>query len=417
MTPAWAGTTFDLVDQSELELEHELSHRLIPRALRSIPPIAQDAALALVLGATLVKDLASQEIPPGGPVRSADALGYVLIALLVLPLAARRSFPVSVFAVVLLDAIAVGVLFYRPTSFGFGLIVATYTVARWCGPQISLVAFVLAQGFAAFIKIRAISLGLDVGWFNWPLDACYMGAAWFLGRSLRSRHHYAVALEHSREQLAERAVQDERSRIARELHDAVGHSISVMTLHVGAAGELVDRQPERAKQALFSAGEIGRGALTEMDQMLGLLRAEDPETNPILRPSLANLTTLVEEFRQLGIAVETRVQGPLSALPTAVDQSAFRIIQEALTNTLKHAGPTDAEVSVMYTESDLQLEIRDHGRPSGRTDRAIDGHQSQGIIGMRERAAILHGELEVGRCGNDGFRVAARLPLTVSHPS
>jgi signal transduction histidine kinase len=216
--------------------------------------------------------------------------------------------------------------------------------------------------------------------------------------------------------LAERAVKDERTRIARELHDAVGHSISVMTLHVGAAEELVDKQPARAKEALSAAGDVGRRAMAEMDQILGLLRAEDTEPNPILEPSLTNLTTLVEEFRDLGLAVKTSVDGDPVPLPTAVDQSAFRIIQEALTNTLKHAGPTDAEVHLTFSDADLALEIRDHGHPT-RRHTASDDHCSQGIIGMRERTTMLKGDLEVGNCGDDGFRIAARLPLGGSHRS
>jgi signal transduction histidine kinase len=184
-----------------------------------------------------------------------------------------------------------------------------------------------------------------------------------------------------------------------------------MTLHVGAAEELVARNPDRAREALASAGDVGRGALAEMDQLLGLLRSDDTALNPTLQPSLANLGALVNEFRDLGLAVRTRIDGDPVPLPTAVDQSAFRIIQEALTNTLKHAGPTEAEITLTYTGAGLSLEIRDHGRPSTPTDRALEGHTSQGIVGMRERTTLLKGELEVGRCGDDGFRVAARLPF------
>lgn len=411
MTAQHAGTKFELVTQSHVEIEPTLGHQLVPQWVRSVPPTVQDSVLALVLSATLVKDLASQSVPAGAPIRAADTLGYVLVVLLVLPLALRRTFPRSVFVIILLDAVTVTLLFYRPTSFGFGLIVATYTVARWCRPPISLVAFALAQGFAVFIKVRAQAAGLDVGWFAWPLDASYMGAAWFLGRSIRNRQQYAVALEHSREALAERAVQDERTRIARELHDAVGHSISVMTLHVGAAEGLLHKRPDRAREALTAAGEVGRGAMAEMDQLLGLLRSDEAEPNALLQPSLANLNTLIEEFGDLGLTVETMVDGNPVALPTAVDQSAFRIIQEALTNTLKHAGATHAEVNLAYSDSDLTIEVRDDGRPDGGNHWAPEGHSSRGIIGMRERATMLKGELDVGPCGKDGFRVAARLPL------
>ena len=385
--------------------------------LRRVPPIAQDTALAVILAGTLVRDLADQEVPPGGPVRAADALGYVLVALLMLPLALRRRLPLSVFAVILVDAVVVTMFFYRPTSFGFGLIVATYTVARWCRSRVSLIALVLAQAFAVFVKLRAIGLGLDIGWFDWPLDAVYMGGAWFLGRSIRREHAYASALEGSRELLAERAVQHERTRIARELHDAVGHSISVMTLHIGAAHELVAKNPTRACEALASAGDVGRSAMTEMDQLLGLLRSDEPEPSELLQPSLANLDTLIAEFREVGLTIDTDIEQADRPIPTAVDRSAFRIIQESLTNTIKHAGPTLATVDVHYTDAGLELEVCDEGGRGGHQHQSEAGHQSQGIVGMQERAALLKGDLEFGPTPGGGFRVAARLPLTASERS
>ncbi|MCP3933736.1 MAG: sensor histidine kinase [Actinomycetia bacterium] len=412
MTADRARATFEAVEVTKLETEPALGHRLVPRWVSSVPQVVQDTALTAVLAGTLMKDLANQDLPPGGSIRAADPLGYVLVILLVLPLALRRVFPRAVFATILADAVLVTLLFYKPTSFGFGLIIATYTVARYCGPRASLLAFVLAQAFAVFIKFRVQAAGINVGWFNWPLDACYMGAAWFLGRSLRSRHQYALALEQGREVLAERAVQAERTRIARELHDAVGHSISVMTLHVGAAEELIEKRPAMARDALASAGDVGRSAMAEMDQLLGLLRSDEAEPPDLLQPSLANLSTLVEEFRGLGLRVETSIDGDPVGLPTAIDQSAFRIIQEALTNTLKHAGPTHAEVNLVISKTELSVEVRDHGRPVGPRHWAPAGRRSQGIIGMRERATMLRGELEVGRCENEqGFRVSARLPI------
>ena len=417
MTHPHARTTVETVNNQVPTIEPAVGARLIPGWMRRLPPIVQDTVLALVLAATLVKDLASQQLPADAPMRDADPMGYVLVALLVLPLALRRRYPLATFAAILLDAVLVTALFYRPTSFGFGLIVATYTVARWCRADLSLVALVLAQGFAAFVKLRAIEAGLDIGWFEWPLDAVYMGGAWFLGRSIRQQHDYATALEHSRELLAKRAVQDERTRIARELHDAVGHSISVMTLHIGAAQELLSKNPSRAAEALASAGDVGRSAMAEMDQTLGLLRSDDPELSDLLRPSLANLDALIAEFRDIGLTIEPNIdETPEHDLPTAVDQSAFRIIQEALTNTVKHAGLTRASVDVHRSESCLELEVRDHGEHRPPSLRPAPGHQSQGILGMQERVAMLDGQLEVGPMSSGGFRVAAKLPLTRQRP-
>ncbi len=169
------------------------------RRARALPPVVQDTALATVLAATLVYDLVRQDVPPGSPIRPADPLGYVLVALLVLPLALRRRYPVGVFTAILLVAVVVVALFYRPTSFGFGLIIATYTVARWCEPRASVIALLFAQAFGVYVKLRAIGLGIDVGWFEWPIDVVYFAAAWFLGYSIRTQQQYATALEHSRE--------------------------------------------------------------------------------------------------------------------------------------------------------------------------------------------------------------------------
>jgi len=381
---------------------------------RALPPVVQDTALAAVLAATLVFDLARQDVPPGSPIRPADPLGYVLVALLVLPLALRRRHPVGVFTMILVDAVVVVLFFYRPTSFGFGLIIATYTVARWCEPRASVIALLFAQAFGVFVKLRAIGLGLDIGWFNWPIDVVYFAGAWFLGYSIRTQNQYATALEHSREALARRAVDDERTRIARELHDAVGHSLSVMLIHAGAAEGAIGTSPERAKRALDSVDMVGRAALTEMDDFLGLLREDDRESNPILRPSLANLDSLIEEFRELGLEVGTTIAGTVVPLPPTVDQAAFRIVQEALTNTLKHAGPTRADVEVTFSANELMVRVRDHGPRSAHHRPVPSTPHSQGLIGMRERTAVLRGELHAGPCDDQGFVVVARIPLNRS---
>jgi signal transduction histidine kinase len=383
----------------------------VRRTLGAIPPLVQDTILAVVLAITLVYDLSRYDAPAGGPVHSADVLGYALVALLVLPLAFRRRYPLTTFAIILVDAFVVATLFYRPTSFGFGLIVATYTVGRWSEPRSSVIALVGAQIFGVYVKARALALGIDVGWFSWPIDVVYFGGAWFLGYSLRRQHHYATALEHSREELARRAVDDERTRIARELHDAVGHSVSVMLLQAGAAEGAIDSNPQRAKQALDSLGVVGRSALAEMDRFLGLLRADEPDSNTLLRASLDNLDALIEEFRGLELDIDATVHGDPISLPPTVDQSAFRIVQEALTNTLKHAGPTQVELDITYTSNDVSVRVRDHGQRLARRAPVPSTPGRQGIVGMRERAAVLDGELQVGPCDDHGFLVAVRMPI------
>jgi signal transduction histidine kinase len=397
-----------LVDTAQLEAGPRLLSRTASR-LSDVPVVVQDSVLALVLAAALLSDLARSDVAYSGVFRAPDARGYGLVALLVLPLALRRRYPFGVFMVILCDAVAVVALQYRPASYGFGLIVATYSVARWRETRISVVALALAQAFAIYAKVHAMAI-VEVGWFEWPLDAVYVAAAWFLGHSIRSRQRYAVALERSREALAERAVEHERNRIARELHDSVGHAISVMLLHTGAAAQIVDRDPRRAADALTAAGGVGRAALAEMDHVLGLLRAHDHGTDVILRPSLTNLETLLDEFRALGLEITTAVERAPAPLPAALDRSAFRIIQEALTNTLKHAGPTRADVTVEFSPADVMVQVRDHGN-GGQRDAPATGSGGRGIMGMRERTTMLDGHLTTGPCGDAGFLVSARLPL------
>lgn len=381
----------------------------IYRRFETISPLAKDGALAGVLAAALLVDLAQQNLPPDAPMRAADPLGYVLVSLLILPLALRTLFPVQVYAAVLGASVAVAVLFYGPSSYGFGLIIATYTVARWRERRISLIALAIGLAFGVLVKVRAADAGLAISWFDWPLDATYFGAAWFLGDSLRTRRRYADELERNREALAHQAVAEERVRIARELHDALGHSVSVMVLHAGGAQEQLGQDPARVSSALQSIASVGRDALNDMDRLIGLLRTSDDPPHS-LQPNLDNLDALIDGYRDLGLEIHTRIELAPTGVPAGVELSAYRIIEEALTNTIKHAGPTTAEVSVAYGDDEVQLLVRDHGgslerRPLGRSP-----HEGRGLLGIRERAALVSGDVAASPHPDGGFVVSATLP-------
>jgi signal transduction histidine kinase len=382
--------------------------------VRAVPPFAQDLVLALVLATTLVIDLARSEVPPGAPINEPDPLGYVLVAMLVLPLALRRRWPRLVFTVILLVAVVTDVLLYRPTSLGFGLIVASYSVARWCVPRVAITALVLAEAFAVFVKLRVIAAGLEVGWFDWPLDATYFAAAWFLGYSIRRTSEYAAALERSREALAERAVDDERTRIARELHDSLGHAVTAMVVQAGVAEQVMRRDPVAAERATQTVGDIGRCALGEMDGVLGMLR--DDSAPHLLRPTLDNLDRLVADFAACGLDIRIEQLDVDDPIPRDVDQSAFRIVQEALTNALKHAGPTRVDVRVGVVDDRLDLWVHDYGSRSSRHRPETIDHDGHGLIGMRERAEIHRGHVDARPC-EDGFLVTANLPLREGAPA
>jgi signal transduction histidine kinase len=217
----------------------------------------------------------------------------------------------------------------------------------------------------------------------------------------------AARAEREREERAQLAVADERARIARELHDVVGHSVSVMTVQASAVRRLLKSDQEREREALLIVERTGREALAEMRRMVGVLRR--PEEAPALapQPSLVQLDKLVEQARQAGLPVELNVEGKFVELPPGVDLTAYRLIQEGLTNAIKHADATRAEVWVRYNGDRIELSVSDDG--SGGPGGAGGGH---GLIGMRERVSVYGGELEAGPGPDGGFRLRATLPVT-----
>jgi signal transduction histidine kinase len=237
------------------------------------------------------------------------------------------------------------------------------------------------------------------------------------GRTLRNRRLLmqelrakARSLERDREEQARQAVADERRRISRELHDVVAHSVSVMVVQAGGARRIARSDPERAREALSSVQMTGREALGEMRRMLGMLGEEASRPALAPQPSLASLEALCERARAAGLPVDLRVSGERGALPPGVDLAAYRVIQEALTNTLQHAGPAEAHVRVRYGPGDLELEITDDGR-GAEAPPPEPATAGQGLVGMHERLALYDGELQVGPRPGGGYAVRARFPL------
>ncbi len=239
---------------------------------------------------------------------------------------------------------------------------------------------------------------------------------WLAGRTIRQRRlqaerlqDLAIQLEREREENARNAVAEERSRISRELHDVVAHSVSVMVVQAQAAQRLLEGEPKEAQQALSSIETTGRQALVEMRRMLGILRRNDEELTLAPQPGLQHLDALIEETRKAGLPVELHIEGEPERLPPGVDLCVYRIVQEALTNTRKHAGPARARVVVRYRSKELELEITDDGTGTGKGE-------GQGLIGMRERASLYGGFIESGRRNGGGYLVRARLPIDVNGP-
>ena len=217
----------------------------------------------------------------------------------------------------------------------------------------------------------------------------------------------AARAEREREERARSAVTEERARIARELHDVVGHSVSVMTVQASAVRRLLRPEQQREREALLIVEQTGREALAEMRRMVGVLRR--PEEAPALapQPSLEHLGKLVEQAREAGLPVELRVEGEPMPLPAGVDLTAYRLVQEGLTNALKHARAERAQVLVRYSDGDIEVTVSDDGRGAGSTRGG--GH---GLVGMRERVRLYGGELDTGPADGGGWRVRATLPMT-----
>ena len=239
-------------------------------------------------------------------------------------------------------------------------------------------------------------------------------AAWLAGFGMEQRERRAsrlvgetISLRQERDSAAERAAVDERARIARELHDIISHNVSVMVLQAGAAGEVIGSDPDRAKGSLDAIQQTGRQALVELRRLLGVLGDEASVSSRSPQPGLEQLPTLVETVRGTGLAVDLRVLGTAYALPPGVDISAYRIIQEALTNAARHAGPAEATVSVAYGDEAVEIEVLDTGR--GPT---VPIRTGRGLVGMKERVALHAGRIETGPGPAGGFAVRVWLPLT-----
>jgi signal transduction histidine kinase len=201
------------------------------------------------------------------------------------------------------------------------------------------------------------------------------------------------------------AVAEERARIARELHDVIAHSVAVMTVQAGAAETMLGSDPARAAEPVRAVQETGRHALAEMKRLVGMLREDEEDLGLAPHPGLSRIDGLLAQVREAGLEVELEVDGPARPLAPGVDLSAYRIVQEALTNAIKHAGCAHLRVSIRYTDRDVQLEVADDGSGAG------DGSGGHGLIGMRERVAVFGGSLETTSPPTGGFVVRARLPV------
>ena len=373
-----------------------------------------DSALALAAAGLSTAFFVVHPADSGLP-RGTFVLGCGLVLLHTLPLAARRQFPLAVLATSVASGLAFVALGLPPDILWVAIPVAVYSVAAYGDRWVSLAGLVVAE-------LGSVANQLTPGRFQAPTvvsNTLLIAAAWLLGHFVGVRRlnvlqleERTAELEQAREELARRAVTEERLRLARELHDVVAHAMSVIAVQSGVGAHVANTQPKEAAKALAAIEATSRAALEELRRLLGVLRQEDePQGDLAPVPGLADLDVLLAEVTKAGLAVKLQVNGTRPPLPAGVDLSAYRIVQEALTNVVKHAGSARAQVVVGYGDQDVTVEVIDDGRgavTSVSDGRAGTGH---GLIGMRERVAAFGGELEVGPRAGGGFRVAARLPL------
>jgi signal transduction histidine kinase len=370
-------------------------------------PVVIDVGLTVVAFAATVAMLYSgrfEEDP-----RDADPLGIALAALTALPLLARRRWPLVVFPLVWIPTVLLYSLGY---SFGppIGSMIALYEVAastRHSRTQAFRVALVVAGGLLLFL------VGAIVFWGAYPIaefafGVVTWGGSWYVGDRVRLRRERLEAAREREEGRERVAVAEERTRIARDLHDSAGHAINVILVQAGAARLLRDKDPARATEALETIEEVARETLGDIDRMVRALRdGAGPGAAGVEPPSgLSALDGLVERHRAGGLDVSVDVRGPVRPLPPALDGTAYRILQEALTNASLH-GDGAARVEIEYGDEALALTVTNRAARNGAA-RAGGGH---GLVGMRERAALMGGTLEAR--DDDGlFRARARLPYS-----
>jgi signal transduction histidine kinase len=364
-----------------------------------------DVVVAAIVALALQVEAQTEQLTPRGVAIAAFA---ILGGLLLL----RRLEPLAVLVAGLMTqliAVAAGLSSHAPVTPLVFFVLVLYSVGlleprarALCGLAVAL-GLVMVTLFVGSHNGEAFD-GTDI-----PFVALVCSTPWFAGRAMRGRLSQVETLERRAGRLeAERlaAVAEERSRIARELHDVIAHSVSIMVVQAGAAEQVLRGDPERAVAPLRAVQETGRQALVEMSRLLGLLRADSEELGFSPQPRLDEIDALLAHVRSAGLPVELEVQGERRSLPPAIELTAYRVVQEALTNTLKHGGEAHAEVRLGYTLDAFLLEVLDDG--AGSEDGHVGGH---GLEGMRERVSVFGGEFAAGPRPEGGFAVRVSLPV------
>jgi signal transduction histidine kinase len=398
-----------VVDDMDAEPRVPFTQRLSPRGW-----VALDVVLALVL---LAGTLVHRPEPGGQTGTGWDVLRVVAALVACLPLAVRRRWPGPVLALVAVgDAALVALDFKGPAQVTVAFAMFTFAVSS---PR--RVSWVTVAGVVGVMLAGALVAPGGPQWAAVIAGPAVVLVGWFAGENARARRAYAQSLaeraaerERERADRIRQAATDERLRIARELHDEVAHAMSVIAVQAGAGRVVLDTQPDKTREALSVIETTSRRALREMRRLVGVLRADDTDDAALEpAPGLGSLDELLLQTEQAGVHVDVDVVGDAPVLPSGVEVSAYRIVQEALTNVARHAGPTTAHVHIRYRPHDIEIEVVDDGpTDDGRSasEPPTDDGSGHGLAGMRERVVMFGGEFDAAPAG-PGYRVLARLPL------
>ena len=382
-------------------------------------PLLIDGITALAVFALMAQQLLTRHVLLPGQ-HPTTVLTWLLAVVIVAPILTHRRFPRASVAVCL-SAVAIFAVGRYVAYPGYAIFVLTFDIALHSDEQVSvptLFASAVVLGVAVDLQPAKVAVLT-----TYLLSEIFVGAAWLIGWNLRRRRARWAELqartdrlEREHEEEARRAVTEERLRIARELHDVIAHSMSVIAVQSAVGHHVIDAQPAEARQALAAIEATSRSALTEMRRLLGVLRQEgEPRGSLTPAPGLADLSALVSQVRDAGLQVWINVEGQRGSVPPGVDLSAYRVIQEALTNVIKHAGSAAATVTIRYRDDSVTVEIANQApaAPAARiaAPRTGSGH---GIIGMRERVAVFGGEFSAGPRPDGGFLVRACFPLAAA---
>lgn len=408
-------------------------------ALFRLPVLAQDALLAVFVTVMQVQGTLTRDpstVTPARALTDYGNLGYTLLIVSGLVVAGRRRWPVPVFLVTALASLVYYGLDFRDGPGWLGLFVALYTLTAYGDGRRSLVtagAGITTLTIGWLVASADIEPRAAIGWVFFRIGASVMSAA--LGESARTRRVIAAdaqeradRAERSREEEARARVDAERLRIAREVHDTVAHAIAVINVQSGVTAHVLDKRPEQAREALVAIEQTSSQALREMRAILGVLRDANDGRGP--HPGLDQLDNLTAQARDGGLDIELEATAAPVPLSSAVGSAAYRIVQESITNVIRHVGPTRVTVALDYGTEALNIRVTDEGRRQETSDDRAGPHlparhprgarspaePGRGILGMRERCQLLGGELTAEAVPAGGFQVTARLPLLPGGP-